>query len=282
MKGILNMNKQTILDYSEYSIFRTEYGLNSQKSKHENYYDKIGWCPFCSKDAFKLNSKSDSFTYEFGPWREISEKVWQCECGWWQIYFYSYIEEESIYKDWYETVYSSQLKKFSIGDRNIPIKILRSYLEKHEEKIFQINDKRMEELVASIFREHFQCDVKEVGKSHDGGVDLIMIESDKPTIIQVKRRKSPTKTENVKEIRDLLGATLLSESKRCIFVTTADHFSKDAINSRNAAIRKNIVESFELFDYRSFLDMLHLYKTDVSETWKQFLQFEANLPKTNR
>jgi hypothetical protein len=273
------VNNKLILDYSDYSIFENRYGLNSPNSKRENYYGKIGWCPFCSKDATKFYNKSDSFTYDFGPWREICEMVWQCDCGWWQIDYYSYMEDEPRFKDWEKIIYSSELRKFFVGDKNIPIKILRSYLEKYEEKVYQINDKKMEELVASIFREHFQCEVKEVGKSHDGGIDLIMIESDQPTIIQVKRRKSPNMTENVKEIRDLLGATLLSGSKKCIFVTTANHFSPDAINSRNVAIEKGIVESFELFDHRRFFDMLHLYRTDLSETWKQFLQFEKNLPK---
>lgn len=194
------MNKELILNYCDYYIFKNQYGMNSPNSKHENYYGTLGWCPFCSKDATRLFKKLDSFTYDFGPWREIHETVWQCDCGWWQLDFYSYMEDEFQYKDWDKTVYSSELIKFFIGDKDIPIKILRSYLEKHEEKVYQINSKKMEELVASVFREHFQCEVKEVGKSHDGGVDLIMIESDKPTIIQVKRRKSPSRTEAVKEI----------------------------------------------------------------------------------
>lgn len=276
------MDNKYILDYSDYSIFKTQYGMSTFNSKIENFYGEIGWCPFCSEYANKVYDKSDSFTYDFGPWREICESVWQCNCGWWQVYFYSYMEEKDMYKDWDKSVYSSQLKKFNVGDKDIPINTLRSYLEKHEDKIFEINDTKMEELVASIFREHFLCDVKEVGKSHDGGIDLIMVESNNPIIIQVKRRKSPKRTESVKEIRDLLGATLLSESKKCIFVTTADHFSPDAVNSRNEAINKNIVESFELYDYRSFLDMLMLHRIDASDAWKKLLQFDKNLPLNKR
>lgn len=36
----------------------------------------------------------------------------------------------------------------------------------------------MEELVASIFRDHYDCEVQVVGKSNDGGVDLILINFD--------------------------------------------------------------------------------------------------------
>lgn len=267
-----------VLDYSDYSIFIEEYGMNVTYPRYAKFFEKKGWCPFCLKDATMISNLADSFTYDFGPRREIIERVWQCDCGWWQIDFHSHMEEPSNYKDWYESICSSQLKKFNIGDKAIPIDVLRSYLHENEDKVYNIHDKKMEELVASVFREHFQCEVREVGKSHDGGIDLILIEANSPTIVQVKRRKSPNKTENVKEIRDLLGAMVLSQTKKSIFVTTADHFSPDAINSRNIAINNKSVESFELYDYRRFMDMLQLQATDPSQVWKQHLQFEKSLP----
>jgi hypothetical protein len=46
----------------------------------------------------------------------------------------------------------------------------------------------MEELVASVLPEHFACTAHVVGKTNDGGVDLILIDADEPIIVQVKRR----------------------------------------------------------------------------------------------
>ena len=63
-------------------------------------------------------------------------------------------------------------------------------------------------------------------------------------------------------------------------MTTADHFSQEAINARNTVIEKNSVESFELYDYKRFFDMLNLYRTEIPEVWKKLQQFEENLPKT--
>lgn len=45
------------------------------------------------------------------------------------------IWNRKVDKDWYKSVYSSQLKKFTISDKNIPINTLSSYLEKHEDKV---------------------------------------------------------------------------------------------------------------------------------------------------
>lgn len=51
----------------------------------------------------------------------------------------------------------------------------------------------MEELVASVFRDFYECEVEVVGKSNDGGVDVIVIDSDNPIMVQVKRRRNSIK-----------------------------------------------------------------------------------------
>lgn len=252
----------------------TEYGLNTGDNRR--FFGVLGRCPFCDANSRLVETKSDAFQTTFGPWRDMSEKVWQCGCGWWQVEFYSYLEEEGYWKDWHQSVYSAQLKRYEINSNIVPISILRDYLVNHGDDIYNISDRKMEELVASVFRDHFLCEVKEVGKSHDGGIDLIMINSDKPFMIQVKRRRSPSKAEAVKEIRDLLGATLLNNGNDCIFVTTADHFSNDAKNACNQAIDKGIVNSYQLFDYPSFLEMQKLHAREPSSKWRNLLQFDKN------
>jgi restriction system protein len=273
-----------ILDYSHFNKYYGCYGLNSpQENNRELFFEKRGFCPFCkcSLEAIHVNSLVDVSTLVGVEWHK-SEDIWECEkCGWWEYSFYSYMNDDSDlgvnYKDWELTVNSATLKEFEIGSNSIPIEVLKSYLSKNEYEIFHIHHKKMEELVASIFREHYDCEVKIVGKSNDGGVDLILINSDEPTIVQVKRRMDRRKTESVKEIRDLIGATLLSDSRKCIFVTTADHFSESAINTRDCALTKSIVDSFELYDFNSFMSTLNLYKTDQQKAWLRMLK----LPKTH-
>lgn len=67
------------------------------------------------------------------------------------------------------------LRSYDIASKNVPIEILNRYIAQNPEKIYGINDKKMEELVASVFKDFMDCEIKLVGKSHDGGKDLILL-----------------------------------------------------------------------------------------------------------
>lgn len=59
---------------------------------------------------------------------------------------------------------------------SVPIEVLNDYIYKNPEKIIHIHDKKMEELVGSVFSSFYNCEAKIVGKSSDGGVDVILVE----------------------------------------------------------------------------------------------------------
>ena len=134
----------------------------------------------------------------------------------------------------------------------------------------------MEELAAHVLSEFYNCEVSICGKSHDGGIDLLMIESDSPCIIQVKRRLTPQKVETVSEIRQLLGVTLLEGSKSCMFVTTADHFSPMAKSTASLALTKNLVDKFELIDVHRFLEIFHLVTSSPQPYWASLISSRWN------
>jgi len=133
----------------------------------------------------------------------------------------------------------------------------------------------MEELVASVFQDFTSCDIKVVGKSHDGGKDLILLDGDKQTFVQVKRRTKNHKVEPVSSIRDLIGASVLDEADACIFVSTADHFSKPAQQAAHKAVAKKIISSFELVDYHRFVKMLKLQRMDYPRSWELLLKIKG-------
>lgn len=275
-----------LLDYSQYvenngtisdklPTLLHPWPSNAHFSSNSNlFYDKRGVCPFCKKSISKIytNSSSDNpFPDAMDIWTR-DESVWLCDqCNWWEHEFISHLKAEDIKSDEIK-IHSAILKKFDIDSKEAPIMTLREYLRINPNKIYDIHHKKMEELVASVFKDHYDCEVHLVGKSHDDGVDILIVESDSPIIVQVKRRTTQGKTEAVSGIRDLLGATLLQGSKKSIFVTTAGKFSKSAIASKEKALTKSIVDSFGLIDYHKFISLLELNKKNEKKYWQSVLQ----------
>ena len=70
------------------------------------------------------------------------------------------------------------------------------------------------------------CEAIHVGKPDDGGVDVVLIESNaRKWVIQVKGRQNPLVGEPVTTIRNLLGTMVLERATHGMIFSTADHFT---------------------------------------------------------
>lgn len=170
-------------------------------------------------------------------------QVGECSCGWW----YTVISND-LCNDGHEAAIAGVLQSFGVTDAKLPIEALRSELPARPELLNKINPVVLEKLVAAVLEGVFNCEVQHVGKSHDGGVDLVLLDSDAPIAVQVKRRSKPKSTESVTEVRAFLGATLLKSFRRCLFVSTADHFSGEATKAAETSTRLGLVSQFDLID----------------------------------
>lgn len=233
-------------------------------------------CPFCQSAISKPheNSLNDNPDWLGGGRYYVSEYVSCCNsCGWWRIHTYK--ETDGDIDGISTVIKNAVLRKYDLTSKDIPIKILQEYLRKNYGDVIHIHDFQMEKLVQSVFSEHFSCEVEHIGKSHDGGIDLLLVQSDSPTVIQVKRRKSLPYVEGVSGIRELLGAALLKESKSCIYVSTCSKFSNPSNDAARQAVDLGIVESYELYDFSRFSDVLKLTTTSNIEPWRKFLDVET-------
>lgn len=269
-----------ILDYSEYTERCGSHGIVLYENVDTNrdlFYEQRQ-CPFCTDSQLERIHQREKKSYPdwlFGSFEEY-ELVVRCErCGWWQ---YEYRNQSDAAPDGIvasdKRIVTAVLKEYQESDKNIPVHVLSEYINKNPEKIYSIHDKAMEKLVKSVFEDYYSCDVELVGKSHDGGKDLIMIDSDEKTFIQVKRRMSSSKVESVKEVRELLGASYSDDVKSCVFVSTADHFSKDAVELAKKVVKSKKCDRFDLIDCKSFLDMLQLTRQDHTEIWKTLIKMK--------
>lgn len=167
------------------------------------------------------------------------------------------------------TTLSSKLRTF---DENAPegtLDEVAQWFRQHPRLYNTVSPAYLEKLVARIFTVSGQyVEVQHVGRPDDGGVDVVLVESESRSwLVQVKRRENATAAESVSTIRNLLGAMILQESRLGIVVSTADHFTFRARES--AAKAGSLGFKVELIDRKS-LDAM-LARALPAEPWKQVL-----------
>ena len=121
-------------------------------------------------------------------------------------------------------------------------------LLKKQDILYGIDPYKLEDIAQIVFSAYYDCEVKHVGKTGDGGKDLIIVQSDDPILVQVKRRTNSEHIELVKGIREFVGTMYIEGANKGIYLSTAKEFSKgcketaaDLINNRK-------------FDYCLFLN----------------------------
>jgi hypothetical protein len=151
-----------------------------------------------------------------------------------------------------------------------------------------MNPRRFERLVSDVFRSnHAAAEVIHVGRPDDGGIDVLLIESDgREWLIQAKRRESPDAAEGISTIRNLLGAMVLEDARHGIVVSTADHFTYRAPQAVGRADERGMV--LRLVEKRALDRMLDRLLPDrpwLSPVMKRFPVFGrhfANLIDSDR
>ena len=268
--------KKKLIDYSQYIVRHAaplveemngrggryadcvEDNRKAEEYNKKHYYGKRGFCPFCRHNIPKIND---------GLHKGISYyDVWSCPiCGWWEIEKQEFGIPAAGHPTTQEYNFQAIVRAFDVSDRELPEDILLTHLRKEASILYDIHPRKMEEIVKYVFSSYYSCDVIHCGKSHDGGVDLIMIDSDEPTLIQVKRRQNPDYIESVSAIREFLGALLINRSRKGIFVSTTDHYSKETIKTINMILKEDVVTRFELIDFKKFTAIFNIIRTEKDE-----------------
>jgi hypothetical protein len=175
------------------------------------------------------------------------------KCYWWRALIHP-VPEGEVYE------FISIMNKKHVSSDDIPIEELRNHLLKHWGHRKIISPKKCEQLVESVFKNYYNCEVHYNSNSvysKDGGIDLIFVKKNEgvSAVIQVKRRQTD-KPESVQCIREFIGSVAQSKYNHGYFVTTADNFTRDAniefnnsienLNQRN--IELHLINGTHLFD----------------------------------
>ena len=204
-------------------------------------------CPFCQT---KLIRRYEEFGVDDYYKEEFTWESWAClACGWW---WEGTLPEHSFSRG----VTKAAILKVSSAPESLVQGI--DEVRKNSAKLFEMHPTKFELFVGDILSEFYKCEVVHCGKSHDGGMDLMLLDSDDGyTAVQVKRRANPKSVESVSLVREFRGALLLAGQDRGVIVTTAHHFSKEAEKASTPAPEHLVPQTIDLIDCRKLLEIMH-------------------------
>ena len=267
-----------ILAYSEYRTIkameiieddwaRSGLGLYDEQNRKAEEWNKkyyrgaTGICTFCNVQMIAATETAKS---------PYDQSIWECPvCGWWEL--------ERAFRSGgvaHEVAFSAIhhqacIKRFDVRSASTPTEALVEHLRKKPDIVYGINKKKMEEVVQYVFSCFYNCEVHHCGKSHDGGVDLVMIGADKPTLIQVKCREDSTAVEPISQIRDFLGAMWINKSTRGIFVSTADHYSSVSVNTIREMLADHTLTFFDMVNFSRLADLFTSTPSPKQDLWER-------------
>ena len=272
-----------ILDYSDYVREQGSSGIVNYVSTEtgKNLFNHEAFCPFCKKhikEKVYYKEKKDYPEWLFGSFDQ-NETVVQCPtCGWWE---YRYKNSSDAIIDGIrasDTEFCSAIvKKYDDASVEVPLNALREQLLRTPDIIYRIDAHKMEDLVRSVFSDFYPgCKVFSFGKTRDGGRDGVIVDDHgKQILLQVKRRTNADSTEGIGALRELMGVAILEDNlKGCVFVSTADHYSRDAKEYAEKIIEKRCVEVFDLYDCGEFLKLTNMTRDQLPNAWEGLIKLK--------
>ena len=75
--------------------------------------------------------------------------------------------------------------------------------------------------------------------------DIIILDSDNPILVQVKRRENPNHTELIKCVREFVGTMYIEGVRKGIYISTAKSFSRACQETQSTLLNDRKFEHFE-------------------------------------
>ena len=243
------------LDYCYSTELFGNYMTNYIYSNHILHLVGTKSCPYCGSMLSMI--KQDVVRAYFDE--DIAHEIFVCpSCNWWRKhsipdhYFNGYVYIGVLHRTFHIDVKLKQAIDRLLQDQEI---------------IYQLDPTYFEKLVGDILKEYYDCEMLHHGKSHDGGIDVFLLDSNQGIIpIQVKRRTKKEKVESVTIVRELRGAMVVTNHSKGMIVTTAHHFSKEAIDISEPKPEHAIPQKIELIDCRRLLDIMGVIREKTKRT----------------
>jgi len=213
-------------------------------------------CPYC---GVRLRVMVLGGGWTDSPRSHYERRLGVCDgCGFWCGQYSCSLDEGIASRYSVSKSGAAILRRMPLDVPDVPIRELVGYLQRNPTALRQLHPKAFERLVGDCFRANWgAAEVKYVGGPDDGGVDVVLVMSEKERwLIQCKRRATEDAVEAVSTVRELLGTLLTEGELRGIVVSTADHFSYHARRLAGDAHLSDLGYDIRLADYGILREML--------------------------
>jgi restriction system protein len=204
-------------------------------------------CTHCGSNLYEYKPISDTMAWG-------ATEVWRartCQtCGWWKIARY-FDDPEGNLSIVSRSAAAGSLKQLDLTNLDTPLNEVREFLAARYDSRFDLNPYLFEKTVASVF-EDIGYEVLVTSRSGDDGIDVLLFKSNEVIGVQVKRYRERIK---VSQIRELLGALVVNNLTKGMFVTTSQ-FQSGATKTVAKAANRGF--EIELVDGLSFFDALRI------------------------
>jgi restriction system protein len=179
-----------------------------------------------------------------GPDEESVDCCWCPVCGYWFVLRIFWISTKHQLWQMYYAIAGS-LRDLDLRDHSVPISEIKKYLAARYQSRFELSPRKLEEVVASVFRSlGYRAEL--TSYSNDGGIDVVLQDwNGEVTALQVKRYKNSIKVE---QIRSFIGALILQGTQRGIFVTTSRYQAGCRSIAKIAPMELDLIDAQKLFE----------------------------------
>lgn len=223
------------------------------------------------KEIHGLEDHYLNLRLETADYKTTMHYCWSC--GWWRLLKRIRIcaQKWQIWEMYFGC--AASLKNLDLTDIDLPLTEVRDFMVRNYQKRLLVNPRLFEELVGSVFAS-MGFDVVVTGYANDGGIDMVLTGGDGMHIgVQVKRTRNAIKVE---QIRAFVGALLLGDLPKGIFVTTSVFQSGAAKVCRRLAASGPAIE---LLDAAAFYDALKIAQIRDKSYVLPFTASKNNLPE---
>jgi hypothetical protein len=269
-----------ILDYSDIIDWNSSSGYSKKSDTISSIFSKPkNICAYCNLEMTTLHGSWENlYAGSTMGVRCCESQLFYCtKCGWWNYLNTDYADLGDRDHPSYYTSRKPILRVLDSSSSILPLSVLEQEFQKNPSVLASINPTKMEEFVKYIFEGFYKCEVIHCGKSGDKGIDLIVINSDNPIAVQVKRRSNINSKEQIKNVREFIGALTVNNYRHGIYVTTSNDFTKQTCNEVSSVLNNRHMDYFELINFDKLSSIFNLVKKENLKPWDGILVKYSNV-----